>query len=143
MGTVQNLVGIIQQERDSNRPVDLSLCVVSAPTNHHMFNGLSSDPKLSVTDKRRGKDPREPAYLVILGPIWEASRSVFLCCRFAPIGKRLTVPQRVHVMTRTSAQGFLLCLLSFAIVCDAVRPGMSAVRQVLQMDRLSSDESRT
>jgi hypothetical protein len=70
-------------------------------------------------------------------------RSVFLFCRLAPTGNRFMLPQDVQAMTKISAHGFLPPLLSFSIVCVAVRPGMRMVLQHLQIDRFSSADSLT
>ena len=56
-----------------------------------------------------------------------------LTWRLAPTGNRLEVPHAVHVVTRTSAQGFLLPLLLFSTYDEDVDPGIRSRLQRLHI----------
>lgn len=77
------------------------------------------------------------------GKVLNRMRSAFFCCFVAPTGNRFLAPQKVHSITKTSAHGFFAPLLSFWIVCEAVRPGTRTVLQHLQTVRFKSAESLT
>lgn len=68
--------------------------------------------------------------------------SFFLGCRFAPTGNRFCAWHTLHSTTRTSAQGFLPPRLKFSILLDEVLPGIKMALQRLQMECLTSCDSR-
>ena len=84
-----------------------------------------------------------PSMSLVVAVTVAASRSLFFCCRLAPTGILLLLPQTLQLTTSTSAHGLLPPLLSFSIVCTAVCPGTKMVLQLLHMERFRSIDSRS
>jgi len=66
----------------------------------------------------------------------------FFNCFVASMGNLFSPPQRLHLTTSISAQGFLPPLLGFTMTWVAVRPGMRTALQLLHMERFKSTASR-